>query len=77
MKTNLENESRAIATMLAVMLELKKKGYTDEEVQKAVGIFSNSKNNEHLNELYDIIEKLIEKLLDRIENLEKRLGVKT
>ena len=72
MKTNLENESRAIATILAVMLELKKKGYTDEEVQKAVGIFSNSKNNEHLNELYDIIEKL----LDRIENLEKRLGVK-
>lgn len=45
-------------------------------MQKAVGIFSNSKNNEHLNELYDIIEKLIEKLLDRIENLEKRLGVK-
>lgn len=72
MKTNFENESRAIATMLAGMLELKKQGYTDEEVQKAVGIFSNSKNNEHLNELYDIIEKL----LDRIENLEKRLGVK-
>lgn len=48
------------------------KGYTDEEVQKAVGIFSNSNNNEHSNELYDIIEKL----LDRIENLEKRLGVK-
>lgn len=67
-----ENESRAIATMLAGMLELKKQGYTDEEVQKAVGIFSNSKNNEHSNELYDIIEKL----LDRIENLEKRLGVK-
>lgn len=67
-----ENESRAIATMLAGMLELKKQGYTDEEVQKAVGIFSNSKNNEHSNELYNIIEKL----LDRIENLEKRLGVK-
>lgn len=67
-----ENESRAIATMLAGMLELKKQGYTDEEVQKAVGILSNSKNNEHSNELYDIIEKL----LDRIENLEKRLGVK-
>lgn len=72
MKTNFENESRAFAAMLAGMLELKKQGYTDEEVQKAVGIFSNSKNNEHLNELYDIIEKL----LDRIENLEKRLGVK-
>lgn len=72
MKTNFENESRAFATMLAGMLELKKQGYTDEEVQKAVGIFSNSKNNEHLDELYDIIEKL----LDRIENLEKRLGVK-
>lgn len=72
MKTNFKNESRAIATMLAGMLELKKQGYTDEEVQKAVGIFSNSKNNEHSNELYDIIEKL----LDRIENLEKRLGVK-
>ena len=41
-------------------------------MQKAVGIFSNSNNNEHSNELYDIIEKL----LDRIENLEKRLGVK-
>ena len=67
-----ENESRAIATILAGMLELNKQGYTDEEVQKAVGIFSNSKNNEHLNGLYDIIEKL----LDRIENLEKRLGVK-
>lgn len=67
-----ENESRAIATILAGMLELKKQGYTDEEVQKAVGIFSDSKNNEHSNELYDIIEKL----LDRIENLEKRLGVK-
>jgi hypothetical protein len=73
MKTNFENESRAFAAMLAGMLELKKQGYTDEEVQKAVGIFSNSKNNEHSNELYDIIEKL----LDRIENLEKRLGVKT
>lgn len=72
MKTNFENESRAIATILAGMLELKKQGYTDEEVQKAVGIFSNSKNNKHSNELYDIIEKL----LDRIENLEKRLGVK-
>lgn len=72
MKTNFENESRAFAVMLAGMLELKKQGYTDEEVQKAVGIFSNSKNNEHSNELYDIIEKL----LDRIENLEKRLGVK-
>ena len=72
MKTNFENESRAIATMLAGMLELKKQGYTDEEVQKAVGIFSNNKNNEHSNELYNIIEKL----LDRIENLEKRLGVK-
>lgn len=72
MKTNLENESRAFATMLAGILELKKQGYTDEEVQKAVGIFSNSENNEHSNELYDIIEKL----LDRIENLEKRLGVK-
>ena len=72
MKPILENESRAIATMLAGMLELKKQGYTDEEVQKAVGIFSNSKNNEHSDELYDIIEKL----LDRIENLEKRLGVK-
>lgn len=72
MKTNFENESRAFAVMLAGMLELKKQGYTDEEVQKAVGIFSNSKNNEHLNELYNIIEKL----LDRIENLEKRLGVK-
>nr|DAK37439.1 MAG TPA: helix-turn-helix domain protein [Caudoviricetes sp.] len=72
MKTNFENESRAFATMLAGMLELKKQGYTDEEVQKAVGIFSNSKNNEHSDELYDIIEKL----LDRIENLEKRLGVK-
>ena len=72
MKTNFENESRAIATILAGMLELKKQGYTDEEVQKAVGIFSNSKNNENSNELYDIIEKL----LDRIENLEKRLGVK-
>ena len=72
MKTNFENESRAFAAMLAGMLELKKQGYTDEEVQKAVGIFSNSKNNEHSNELYDIIEKL----LDRIENLEKRLGVK-
>lgn len=67
-----ENESRAIATILAGMLELKKQGYTDEEVQKAVGIFSDSKNNEHSNELYDIIEKL----LDRIENLEKILGVK-
>ena len=67
-----ENESRAIATILAGMLELKKQGYTDEEVQKAVGIFSDSKNNEHSNELYDIIEKL----LDRIENLEKMLGVK-
>ena len=67
-----EDESRAFAAMLAGMLELKKQGYTDEEVQKAVGIFSNSKNNEHSNELYDIIEKL----LDRIENLEKRLGVK-
>lgn len=67
-----ENESRTIATILAGMLELKKQGYTDEEVQKAVGIFSNSKNNENSNELYDIIEKL----LDRIENLEKRLGVK-
>ena len=54
------------------MLELKKQGYTDEEVQKAVGILSNSKNNEYSDELYDIIEKL----LDRIENLEKRLGVK-
>jgi hypothetical protein len=72
MKTNFENESRAFAVMLAGMLELKKQGYTDEEVQKAVGIFSNNKNNEHSNELYDIIEKL----LDRIENLEKRLGVK-
>ena len=72
MKTNFENESRAFATMLAGMLELKKQGYTDEEVQTAAGIFSNSNNNEHLNELYDIIEKL----LDRIENLEKRLGVK-
>ena len=72
MKTNFENESRAFAAMLAGMLELKKQGYTDEEVQKAVGIFSNSKNNEHSNELYNIIEKL----LDRIENLEKRLGVK-
>lgn len=72
MKTNFENESRAIATILAGMLELKKQGYTDEEVQKAVEMFSNSKNNEHSNELYDIIEKL----LDRIENLEKRLGVK-
>ena len=69
MKTNFENESRAFAVMLAGMLELKKQGYTDEEVQKAVGIFSNNKNNEHSNELYDIIEKL----LDRIE---KRLGVK-
>lgn len=69
---NFENESRAFATMLAGMLELKKQGYTDEEVQKAVRIFSNSKNNEHSDELYDIIEKL----LDRIENLEKRLGVK-
>ena len=72
MKTNFENESRAFAAMLAGMLELKKQGYTDEEVHKAVGIFSNSNNNEHSNELYDIIEKL----LDRIENLEKRLGVK-
>ena len=72
MKTNFENESRAFATMLAGILELKKQGYTDEEVQKAVGIFSNSENNEHSNELYDIIEKF----LDRIENLEKRLGVK-
>lgn len=72
MKTNFENESRAFAAMLAGILELKKQSYTDEEVQKALGIFSNSKNNEHSNELYDIIEKL----LDRIENLEKRLGVK-
>ena len=72
MKTNFENESRAFAAMLAGMLELKKQGYTDEEVQEEVGIFSNSNNNEHSNELYDIIEKL----LDRIENLEKRLGVK-
>ena len=35
MKTNFENESRAFAVMLAGMLELKKQGYTDEEVQKS------------------------------------------
>ena len=34
MKTNLENESRAIATMLAVMLELKKKAIQMKKCKK-------------------------------------------